>query len=574
MPQTGSIQKNGVRIAMHNYYCTWRLMEWLPHQRDEKGLSVRDIMCEKYLFGEDGIAVKMHPKSRDKLILLLDDGWDVKSSLNGARGEDEFLRPYLGCCQISEEKFPGYGDTPQERLKTMAKKVKALGWRGLGIWISPTISYGKDVIGREDDFIAFWKRRLEWSKYAGVAYWKVDWGTFDISDRHKKLLMLEKSKIYPELVIENAFVRPPINQKGEESAFSLAMHRYRLSYSDALRIYDTTFPMSLPTTLSRVAALLEYPPAMEPGALGLINAEDELYVCAALGLTMGIMRYDMGGRELAGGGNESYGGTGPFPATRPARRQLDEVIRAVNWQEVAPAFSIAQGNSFISKQRNADRWKFTRDQTWNQSYCDKEFLEQRAPRILARNVSLPGITSKHDEMEYPYIAACRNPNGALSIASFGRVAIDRGYYTCAADVLWDAGALSGPVGIFGVFRSLELRFNQDLTGKRVYAGDLMDGVLHDVTDQVNVSKNSIVLSKALIEECSFMAKSEDFSEGGMLLQIGEKSEFVQIDTPQAKPVKPPRFYLTKLSLAITARVHLANNQRARRKNLKKYGEEG
>jgi len=549
-------------------------MEWKPHHCGEEGLTVRDIMCEKFLFGEDGIAVTQHPESRNKLYLLLDDGWDVKSSMRGALDEEEWFKPYLGCCQISEEKFPDYGDTPEERLKTMADKIKALGWRGLGIWISPTISYGRDVIGRELDFMDFWKLRLEWSKYAGVAYWKVDWGSFDISDRHKKQLMLEKSKIYPELVIENAFVRPPINQKGEESAFSLAAHRYRLSYSDVLRIYDTTFPMSLPTTLSRVAALLVYPPAMEPGALGLINAEDELYVCAALGLTMGIMRYDMGSVELAGGGNESYGGTGPFPATRPARKQLDEVIRAANWQEVAPAFSIGLGNSIISTQRNSDRWKFTRDQTWNQSYCDKEFLEQRAPRIIARNAPLPVITSKYDEAEYPYIAASRNPNGALSIASFGRVAIDRGYYTCAADVLWDAGALSGPVGIFGVFNSLELRFNQDLSGKRVYAGDLLDGVLYDITDEVSVSKNSILLSKALIEKYSFAAKSEDFSEGGMLLQVGEKPEFVQIDTSQAKPVKPPRYRLTKLSLAITARVHLANNQRTRGKNLKKYDEEG
>jgi len=549
-------------------------MEWVPHHCGEEGLSVRDIMCEEFLFGEDGIAMKMHPESRSKLYLLLDDGWDVKSSKRGTLDEEEWFKPYLGCCQISEEKFPGYGGTPQERLKTIADKVKSLGWRGLGIWISPTISYGRDVIGRELNFMDFWKLRLEWSKFAGVAYWKVDWGSFDISDQHKKQLMREKNRIYPALAIENAFVRPPINQKGEESVFSLAVHRHRLSYSDVLRIYDTTFPMSLPTTLSRVAALLEYPPAMEPGALGLINAEDELYVCAALGLTMGVMRYDMGGVELTGGGNESYGGTGPFPATRPARKQLDEVIRAANWQEIAPAFSIAQGNSHISKQRNVDRWKFTNDQTWNQSYCDKEFLEQRAPRIIARNASLPVIQSKHDEAEYPYIVASRNPNGALSIASLGRVAVGRGYYTCAADVLWDAGELSGPVGIFGAFNSLELRFDQDLTGKRVYAGDLLDGALHDITDEVSVSKNSAVLSKALIEKYSFIAKNEDFSEGGMLLQIGEAKNYVQAVTPKAKPVKPPRYRLTKLSLAITARVHLANNRRAHRKNLKKYDEEG
>jgi len=495
--------------APPNYYCTWRLMEWLPENCGEEGYTVRDIMCDRFMFGEDGIAVKMHPESREDLYLLLDDGWDLRSSQGNTLPEEEWLKPYLGCCQINEEKFPGYGDTPQERLKTMAGKVKALGWRGLGIWISPTIAYGEEVIGRGGEFIDFWKTRLEWSKYAGVAYWKVDWGDFDISDKHKKLLAKAKDEIYPELLLENAFIRAPINNKGVESPFSLAVHRHRLSYSDVLRIYDTTFPTSVPTTLSRVADLLKYPPEMEDGAQGYINAEDELYVCAALGLTMGIMRYDLGGRDPACGPNASYGGTGMFPSTRPARKQNDEVIRSVNWQKRAPAFSIALGNSTISKELNSDRWKFTRDQTWNDDYCKREYIEQSAPRVIARNVNLPEIKSGYSAEEYPYVMASRNPNGALSIATLGRVAVGRGYYDCPADICWNAGDLSGEIGIFGVYNSLEISFNRDLSGRRILAADLKDEKFFDITDELVIKKNTVILNKELILRYSLSAKKDD-----------------------------------------------------------------
>jgi len=554
-----------------NYYCTWRLMEWLPENCGEEGLAVRDIMCDKFLFGDDGIAVKMHPGIRGRLFFLLDDGWDLKNSMKGKRDEEEWLKPYLGCCQISDEKFPGYGESPMERLKTMSDKVKALGWRGLGIWISPAIAYGKEVIGREADFITFWKTRLEWSSYAGVAYWKVDWGSFDISDKHKKLLMKEKNRIYPELIIENAFVRAPINRKGVESPFSLAVHRHRLSYSDVLRIYDTTFPLSVPTTLSRVAELLRYPPEMKEGALGYINAEDEVYICAALGFTMGIMRYDIGEKEASCPPNTSYGGSGFFVSTRPARKQLDEVCRAVSWQEQAPAFGIMHGNSFISKEINSDRWKFTRDQTWSDEYCKKEYIEQSAPRIVARNVTPPEIKSDHKAEEYPYVAASRNPNGALSIATFGRVTVDRGYYACEADFYWDAGDLSGEIGVFGAYRSLEIKFKQDLTGKKVFAGDLKDGMLREITDEAVISKNTLKLSKELIQKYSLAAKSgNDFSEDGLVLKIGGTEDYIIPPTPKAKSVKPPRYNLVKASLAITAKVHLANNNRDRKKNLAKF----
>jgi|AGTN01.2.fsa_nt_gi hypothetical protein len=199
-----------------NYYCTWQIIDWLPENSPEKGLDPRDFLSDKYLFGENGIAVKSYPETRKKLIFLLDDGWEVP---RGSGDKKIWFRPYVGSAELQEDKFPGYGKTPAERLKTVSEKVKALGWRGLGLWISPGVAYGKGVSEREKDFKEYWAARLERSKEAGVLYWKVDWGDYALSDRHRKLMSEMKEKIYPDLTIEHAHTRAPVNKRGEESLF-------------------------------------------------------------------------------------------------------------------------------------------------------------------------------------------------------------------------------------------------------------------------------------------------------------------------------------------------------------------
>ncbi|MCL2508385.1 MAG: hypothetical protein FWF05_04335 [Oscillospiraceae bacterium] len=522
-----------------NYFCTWHLMYWLPNHCDIPGLQSRDVLCDALLFGENGIAVKSYPHARRDLYFLLDDGWDAGSSRGGTLSEDVWFRPYIGSCQLSEEKFPGYGDTPPERLKTLAEKVKALGWKGLGVWISPTISYGKDVIGNGRSFREFWRTRMEWSKYAGIAYWKVDWGDYDISDRHRKILSGLKKEIYPELLMEHAVMRDPWNRQGGESPYYTAAHRHRLAYSDVLRTYDVTFALSIPTTLSRVAALLEHPPEMRPGCLGLINAEDEVYLCAALGLAFGVMRFDIGENAVNSGPNWAFGGERHFPATRPARRQLDEVTRAVRWQTVyAPAFSAGLGTALISRERLSDAWAFTPDETWAGQLCKGDAAVQSAPGIVARSAAMPERTVRGDDPA-PYLVACRNPNGSLSIAALGRVTPERGFFTPRADVRWDVGALSGVVGLFGHFKSLTLAFDQSLAGRKLYAKDLMEDEFRDVTGEVRVSGNQIILDGEWIDLVGTkMNRPGDFSEPGLALHIGEETDFVYVPTAAAQPKRP------------------------------------
>jgi len=535
-----------------NYFCTWHLMYWLPSHCGVPNLQTRDVLCDELLFGENGIALRHYPEVRRDLYLLLDDGWDVQSSRGSTLPEDVWFKPYIGSCQLSEEKFPGYGDTPPEQLKTLVEKVKSLGWKGLGIWISPTVSYGREAVGRGGGFEAFWRTRMEWSKFAGVSYWKVDWGDYDMSDKRRKQLSALKNEIYPELIMEHAYMRHAYNKRGEEGRAGLSMHRHRLAYSDVLRLYDVAFALSIPTTLSRAAALLAHSVKIKPGCMGLINAEDEVYLAAALGLAFGVMRFDIGDAAINSGPNWAFGGEGKFPATRPARRQHDEVLRAVRWHtEYAPAFQAGLGETYVSGELGEDSWHFTPDETWERALYQEKAAKQSAPLITARNVNAPKITAY--EGSPPYLAACRNPNGSLSVAALGRVTPERGYFSPEAKVQWDIGANSGAIGIFGHYESLTLAFDTSIEGKKVVAKDLLQDEYADVTDQVQVSGNEIVLDGAWMEGvCN--NRPGDFSEPGLVIKIGE--EFAQGETPQAK-IKRPKFnwlYIARLNTAAAFKI--------------------
>jgi len=521
-----------------NYFCTWHLMYWFPGNGGVPGLQTRDVLCDALLFGEDGVAAKHYPEVRRDLFLLLDDGWDVRSSRGGTLPEEIWFKPYIGSCELSEEKFPGYGDTPPERLKTLVGKVKSLGWKGLGVWISPTVSRAPEVEGSGGGFEVFFRKRMEWSKYAGVSYWKVDWGDCDMSDRRRKLLSALKEEIYPELIMEHTYNRRAYNKGGEESRFALAVHRRRLAYSDVLRLYDVAFALSIPTTLSRAAALLTHPVKIRPGRMGLINAEDEVYLSAALGLAFGVMRFDIGAATVNSGPNWAFGGEGNFPATRPARRQHDEVLRATRWQtEFAPAFKADLGNTTVSHESGEDSWNFTEDETWEKALCKGEVTVQRAPLVTARNVCAPFVTTRR--IIPPYLVASRNPNGAMSVAALGRVTPERGYYTPRVDAHWPVGANSGPIGVFGHYQSLTLYFDQSMEGRKIYAKDLLQDEFINVTDQVKGNAKSI--ANAIVFDGAWMEslcqnRPGDFSEPGLVIKIGE--EFTEVGTPAAKPKRP------------------------------------
>ena len=64
------------------------------------------------------------------------------------------------------------------------------------------------------------------------------------------------------------------------------------------RTYDVDDVISVPLTIDRVSRMLAL--KAEDGVKGLVNCEDEVYVAAGLGCTMGIMRHSVFAQDLAG----------------------------------------------------------------------------------------------------------------------------------------------------------------------------------------------------------------------------------------------------------------------------------
>lgn len=169
-----------------NYWCTWYWQNYLILEGEEvtnpdpatvyTNQAAREGLNETTLFGENGMANVMLPESRGDYYFLIDHGW-----------QDESIRKKTFFTFIMDTlDFPSYSKLePKERIKKLNEKIKDLGWRGLGLWVRGTPT--------KEEAIRF----VEWSKYVGIEYWKIDGG-----DTKEFLSYEAKQKIYPELILE------------------------------------------------------------------------------------------------------------------------------------------------------------------------------------------------------------------------------------------------------------------------------------------------------------------------------------------------------------------------------------
>ncbi|MCQ2400174.1 MAG: hypothetical protein MJ072_06685, partial [Clostridia bacterium] len=194
-----------------NYFCTWETQNILSKKcgdfiGDHGAKYARLMMNAENVFGENGMARIFDENLRADLFFVLDDGWDVGYGIHPDENRDKF-----GSLIADGERFNVSG-SPQDKLKYLSDKIKEFGWKGLGVWVSPQQAKGLD---RTFDYDAFdeeyWRERLLWSKYAGVSYWKVDWGQFDHDLSFRKKLTLLARSVYPELIVEHAVPEPPLN---------------------------------------------------------------------------------------------------------------------------------------------------------------------------------------------------------------------------------------------------------------------------------------------------------------------------------------------------------------------------
>ena len=82
--------------------------------------------------------------------------------------------------------------------------MKDLGWRGLGLWVSPQ-SVGENWsfnLPRERAYDEL-RRKMEWCGEAGVAYLKVDWGARDGDIEYRRRMSELARELAPGMLVEH-----------------------------------------------------------------------------------------------------------------------------------------------------------------------------------------------------------------------------------------------------------------------------------------------------------------------------------------------------------------------------------
>jgi hypothetical protein len=475
-----------------NYWCTWAVQNYMYgqglHQLDTSLLEgdsggdlARTAMTEENILGGGGWAKLFYPKIRNDLFFLLDDGWE-------SGGTATF--------ELETTKFPSFTGDPAERLSKLNRAVQGAGWRGAALWCRNT---------PESDGIT----RLESiSDAAGVRYWKIDIGDPNFN------LVQRRNAMHLPLKLEHVHGESPVNgdwrKDGRFGAQSWDSRRMTiLRHTDVYRTYDVTSILSLPTTLDRVAAMLEGAQG-HPEIKALLNVEDEAYVAAVMGCTMGIMRHPLMGMRAEDDADLFFNGP------RQAKRRLDEVVRAVRWQRIAAPFSPGHGTVAIDDEILTDSWSFEKGQTWQKDLAG-ENVRQGAPARIARGMALPEVNAKGDK---PFVFATRFPNGAVAVAAQERTRTGEAWYMPECDVTASVSDAPGPYGVFGHFRNLAMVFDRPLRTRRVMAQDLAGDEPVDITDAVQIRGNVLHLPGAVIRKVGLHnATPGDLSAPGLVIAL-------------------------------------------------------
>ena len=474
-----------------NYYCTWAAQgkvakkagkvenkNRIMFEGDQGAKLNRKCLNDEILFGENGFALQ-YESAREDLYFVLDDGWDVPYNVHPDTQRHEF-----GSLLLNEERFPSCSGEPEERLFKMNQRLKALGWKGIGLWIASQAQGEQE--GRvlsDDEFVEYWTKRLIWCRNAGVNYWKVDWGLHDDSVEFRHGLTKLGKENHPHLLVEHCRCMGPVNDKNDRFNFD-DIAQGIFSFSDVFRSYDVTHQLRIATTMDRLSALL----MAKKQSPGIINVEDEVYIGAALGCSFGVMR------------------------SRFHSDNLSEVARAVKWQKAAPAF--AQGTTYISDDIGTDSWFFEPGDTWASFLIGKE-IKQGSPIAISRNMPLPQLYDV--KTKPPFMVAAKNPSGAVSIATFARTS-PGSIETPLCGIELNVGDSNGPIGIFGNYGSLALLFDRPISSKKILAQDLSKNEAQDISNLVVLDEKRVTIHGELISKiCS--NEQNDSSRPGLILAL-------------------------------------------------------
>ncbi len=493
-----------------NYWCTWYWQNYLilkgqpvtNPSADEvfTNPAAREGMNEENIFGPEGMARLMLPKTRSDFYFLIDHGWQDKS----LPGETFFTMI------MDTTDFPRYASlAPKDRIRQMNEDIKALGWRGLGLWVrgDPT----------DEDMRKF----VEWSQYAGIGYWKIDGG----DTKHFEATKV-KDEIYPALTLEHVSgSNGPLNPRWAEPGRKVYPSVYEanngvlrdlalkiIENTDVFRTYDAAPLLVSATTMQRVHDLLLQTTG-KAQYRATLNIQDDCNVAAALGLLVSVKRHPMKTPRLYKGKDFHL----QIAGDRHVDQRLDEMDRLARWQRIAPPMPANFGTYLASENFLVDSTLFQDSDTWMTSTHGK-MVRQSAPAIMARNTPLPELRF---EGLAPYVMASKFPSGAVAIATEGRVTPGKSWQHPKADITFRELEVGQLVGIFGHYKSLTLIFEERIpVGATIYAQDLLAEQAADITKKVKIEGNTMTIPGDVIDQIGTSAASAgDISAPGLVLKV-------------------------------------------------------
>ena len=531
-----SLGRGGLsRGRSSTYWCTWATQDatLAGHQAtgelnfpgDQGVPGVRDNMNETVVFGPKGW-INLFPEFRGDMVFLVDDGWDVPY---GAKGGNAGIHSFASLVP-DRERFPSLGvDAPdRDRLREFVRRTEDRGWKGLGVWVACQAYRERfEAPFRMDELKEDLRRKFDEAAYAGVKYWKVDWGVHNFHVWYRRLMSEMKERYYPELIIDhcrgfnnalNGAVDPHLKPASDiyrnigttgrifgVPEYDPITRDYEeiMSFSDVFRTYDSAHPLTTATMLERAAWELEC--ADKSSSRVVINTEDEPLIAAGLGLELSMMRCPWW----------------PDPKVmrvRPRHRRMAEDMRCIVWQRVAPPFgSDTAAKTLHSEASIREEWHFIPDECWFTGKKEISYY-QVAPACVTRGLPLPEVKGTGGEV--PFVVGSRHPNSSLAFAALPLLDPVKMSYTPRAEARFDAALEPGvPVAAFGRFGSLVL---DDRTGgRRVFVRDILGGEPVDIAAQCHRAADHIVLPGDVIARIgSSQNGAGDDSEPGAVVEVG------------------------------------------------------
>ncbi|TKG92928.1 hypothetical protein EYV94_18330 [Puteibacter caeruleilacunae] len=497
-----------------NYWCTWYAQNYWVQRGGElddvnkvTNPAAREELTYKHLFDQkEGWATNFLPRGRSDWYFLIDHGWQTKEAdertVKGAK-------PFFSL-QIDPRDFPEYGDAePEESLRLFNEEIISQGWRGLGIWTRGTI----------DSLTA--RTFVEWSKYAGVKYWKIDGG--GTNDFYSFKI---KEEIYPELMLE--YVAPAGNltpdwdvagKKEYPSRYDIGGSHQKsmlriLQNSDVFRTYDASPLLMSVTTIRRTHDILKQTQNQQKYR-SVLNIQDDCNAAAGLGCLVASKRHPNYMERTLEGKDLHH----QLSGKRHMQGRMNEPERFGRWQRIAPAFPAGVGAYSSSDEELVDKYTFSKFDTWNKATYGK-LVSQSAPARMSRNMPLPKVEIDGDA---PYVMATTYPNGPVCVATEGRVSPEDQWYHPRANVTIEVDEASQPIGVFGHYNELNIQFKETVEGSKILAQDLLANSATDITSKVTINGNTLTIPGKLIDSVGTSAGDEgDISAPGLVLKLVKK----------------------------------------------------